>query len=59
MTEASTAQYHAKREQKERELAATANDPAVRAIHLALADRHAELKHKNAPRVRLPISQAR
>ena len=58
MTEDDTAEYHAQREQQERELAAAATDPSVQAIHLELAGRHAELQNKDAPtpRARLSIS---
>jgi hypothetical protein len=41
--------YHAKREQQERELAAASIDPSVKAIHLELAERYADLRHRNCP----------
>lgn len=61
MTEDKKAKYHAQREQQERALAAAADEPSIRAIHLELADRHAELASKDRPtqRVRLSISTDR
>lgn len=56
MTEENTAEYHAKREQQERALAAAADDASIRAIHLELANRHAELKAKDAPTQRVRLS---
>ena len=35
--------YYARREEQERALAAKASDPAIRAIHSAMADKYAEL----------------
>lgn len=35
--------YYRKREQQEREMAATAKDEAVRQIHLALAEKYRQL----------------
>ncbi len=35
--------YYRKREKQEREMAANANDAAVRQIHLALAERYRQL----------------
>jgi hypothetical protein len=39
--------YYIKREEAERELAETATDPRVRAVHIALADRYSELAGAN------------
>jgi hypothetical protein len=36
--------FYAAREAQERQLAADAKDPAIAAIHLALADRYAQLQ---------------
>ncbi len=58
MSDDPTAEYHAKRERQERELAAAAIDPAVRGIHLALADRYARLVNEADPvRSRLSLFQ--
>ena len=38
-----TPEYYARREQQERELAAAALDPTIKAIHLDLAERYAAL----------------
>lgn len=44
MPEENTPEYHAKREEQERGLAAAATDPAIRAIHLNMAERYAALQ---------------
>lgn len=58
MTKENKTEYHAKREQQERELAAAATDPSIRAIHLELADRHAGLQGKDSPTPRARLSIA-
>lgn len=58
MSDDRTAAYHTKRERQERDLAAAAIDPAVRNIHLALADRYARLVNEADPvRSRLSLFQ--
>jgi hypothetical protein len=42
------AAYYARREEQERALAAKAVDPAIRAIHCAMADKYAELARRGA-----------
>ena len=54
MTETTTTNYFARREQKEREQAARAADPRAAAIHTDLADNYARLAQKQA-RPRLSI----
>jgi hypothetical protein len=38
--------YYRQREQAEKDLAAAATDPAIRAIHETLAGKYAELAHR-------------
>ncbi|MBI0477407.1 hypothetical protein DC429_18880 [Arthrobacter sp. TPD3018] len=47
-----TTDYYVKREQQERELAASAADPAIAAIHLNMAERYAKLVHADSNRGR-------
>lgn len=46
MTDDLEYQHHLKREQQERALAEAATNPAVAAVHLEMAKRHAELGAK-------------
>ena len=41
--------YYLRREQEERELAAAASDPQIRAIHEILAQKYAELARREMP----------
>lgn len=43
MSGENSVEYYLKREQQERDLAASAMDVSIRAIHLDMADRYAEL----------------
>ncbi len=45
-----TTNYYAKREQQERELAASATDSSIVAIHLDMAERYAKLVHADSNR---------
>ena len=49
MTDDLEYQHHLKREDQERALAKAAADPAVVAIHLELAERHAALAAEETP----------
>jgi hypothetical protein len=51
MNESNTGSYFARREQKEREQAATAADPRAAAIHAELADNYAQLARQSRPRL--------
>lgn len=48
MMDQATTDYYAKREQQERELAASATDPSIAAIHLDMAERYAKLVHADS-----------
>ena len=54
MNEATTTDYFARREQKEREQAARASDPRAAAIHIDLAENYARLAQQQV-RPRLSI----
>ena len=58
MCELNNAEFYAQRERQERALAARAENPAIRNIHLELADSYVELtaRARNVPeRVRLRL----
>ena len=46
-------QHHLRRERQERALADAASDPAVAAVHLEMAKRHAALAEEEAPKRRI------
>lgn len=50
MTDANTATYYRHREQRERGLAAAANNPAIAAIHREMAERYEKLVDAAPPR---------
>lgn len=57
MAAENTTEYYLKREQQERELAAAANDPNIKNIHLEMADQYATLAASDAPtRTKLSIT---
>jgi len=59
MSELNSPEYYQRREQQERELAASCVDPAIKAIHLQMAEEYARLANGGAESSRpsMPIAE--